>query len=180
MGRIGRIALLGASLSLGALGHGCSREEPRVTRVAPKYVPPKPTSRPAAPQLAVPFDADGRLKPSGKTLGWLELPMGLLEKNQHGSHHAYLATVPMQALTKYFDARVFTSKVELSGDSVQYHGAEPKAQRARGMRFDIALYPNRYDGMVRVTIDELPDAVMAPLSVSDAKGLLRQQQQRAE
>jgi hypothetical protein len=174
--------LLRAGLSLCVAAEACSsRTEKPVTRVAEKYVAPKAaTPAPAAARPESPFDAEGRLKSSGKTLGWLDLPLGLIEKNQHGAHHAYLATVPIQALTQYFDARVFTSKVELVGDSVQYHGVQPKGQRARGMRFDIALYPNRYDGMVRVTIDELPDATMAPLSVNDANGLLRQQQQRAE
>jgi hypothetical protein len=160
----------------------CGGEKPPrgVTRVAPKYAPSKATPQALKAQADSPFDAEGKLRGSGKTLGWLELPMGLTEQNNHGAHHAYTTPVPMSALTAYFDARVFTGQVELVSGGVHYRGAEPKGGKSRGMRFDIALYPNRYDGRVRMTIDELPAAASAPLSVSDAKGLLRQQQERAE
>ena len=183
MGRIGGVAKTAVVLALLWLGTACSRESsrPEPTRVAAKYVAPK--ASPEAPQVQAesPFDEEGKLKSSGKMLGWLELPMGLTEQNQHGAHHAFVATVPMEALTRYFDARVFTGQVELVGDRVSYRRAEPKSgAKARGMRFDIVLYPNRYDHKVRVTLDEIPQAVSAPLSASDAKGLLRQQQERAE
>jgi hypothetical protein len=185
MGRVGRIAGTLLVLALCAGGPGCSREKPRAagTRVAAKYVGTKPFKAASEAVVESPFDAEGRLKPSGARIGWLEIPQGVTLHSSRPGHYFYLGRLPLNALTKFFDARLFTGKVELlaGGTGVRYAAAAAKVAKANDMRFDIQLYASgNKPGEVTVTIDEVPPALTPPISVTDAKSLLRQQQQRAE
>jgi hypothetical protein len=182
MGRVGRIAATLVVLALCTGVSGCRRDRPRPTssRVAAKYVGTKPFKRVEQAAAASPFDADGRLKASAGRISWLEIPEGLTLQNSRAGHYLYLGQLPIGALTQFFDARVFTGKVELVAGGVRYGAAAAKVAKANDMRFDIRIGPGSKPGEVSVTIDEVPPALTPPISVTDAKSLLRQQQQRAE
>lgn len=178
MGSIRRVIVCAALCAL----CGCSgRSEGRgVTgkRIAARAV----ASREKSAQVAVqtPYDAAGNLKPSELKVGWLEIPMGFRERvSSQGTHHAYVGAMPAAAVIRFFDQRVFTSKVELVGNGVRYGAALPKSQDPNALRLEIAVYPNRRGDQVQIFVDERT-ANSAPLSLEDARALLSEKQARAE
>lgn len=179
----GKLAVIASPLFLAlvvALA-GCSRgtkDTVQGRRIAPSVAPKAATQEPEAESI---FDEEGVLKPSGEQLAWLELPMGFTErKSSQGTHHVYAGNVPVESVTRFFDRRVFTSKIELVGRGVQYKGAGPKTLDPKAMRFNIGIYPSPKGTRVQLIIDELPTEGSAPLTVEEARALISQMQQRAE
>lgn len=179
MGRIRRIVMVGAAC-LGLLACSSRSNERGVTgqRISPKALAPRPEK---PPPLNTPFDAQGQLKPSGTSVGWLEIPMGFSERpSSQGTHHAFVGKLPVQAVTRFLDQRVFTGQVELSGNGVKYVAARPKNLDPKAAAYEIAVYPNREGDTVQLFIDERTVSAAPPLSLDAARALLKEKQARAE
>ena len=177
------MGILGRVIVVAALSAACSGSEPAARgvtgqRISPRAVPHKVTPKAVA---VSPYDEHGNLKPSGMKVGWLEIPAGFQERvSSQGTHHAYVGKVKSLDVTRFFDARVFTSQVRLVGHGVHYGLAQPKNQDPNAVRLEIGVYPNRAGDTVQIFVDERTQNAGPPLTMEQARALLSERQSRAE
>jgi hypothetical protein len=177
MGILGRIALVailtGAAGCSGESGRGAQGK--RVSGAALAAKPPAARSKPESL-----YDAEGRLKPSDHSVGWLAIPVGLKAHEGGGRQHLFSGKVPLKAVAKFLDARVFTSKLEASARRVHYGAAQPKNLDPKAVRLDISLYGNAHGDFVELIIEEHTTNSQGTLTPAEARSLISQQQSRAE
>jgi hypothetical protein len=177
MGILGRVVLLGALLGLASCSSGERGVQGR--RVSGAALTKKPQAARTAKMESL-YDADGRLKPSNLSVGWLQIPMGFKAAESSGRLHLFRGKVPLQAVAKFMDARVLTGKIEASARRVHYGSAQPKSLDAKAVRLDISLYANARGDHVELIIEERTSNAGTALTDSQARSLISQQQSRAE
>jgi hypothetical protein len=176
MGILGRVALV----VLVCAAAGCSRSERGVQgrRLPNSVLAAKP--KPAALTRESIYDAQGNLKPSSVSVGWLAIPQGLSERPGRDGEHLFRGSVPLKAIARFMDARIFTSDIRVETTSVRYGMSRPKNQDKRAMPLDVAAYANPAGTHVELIIKERPPTVVAPMTTAELKNLLKQKQARAE
>jgi hypothetical protein len=181
--RMNWLCVLAALAVTGATGCGRSAGERGLggRKVAVQYRKPAPAVQATQDKpVDSPFLPDGTLKTSAMELSWLQIPAGFVElPTGRARMHLYQSRdVPMAAVLKFFDARVFTGKIDMAPNGVHYRNAGPKSMQSNVITFDISVESRPLD--VLLTIDEHPVNTSPPLSPEAASALMAQQQKRAE
>ncbi len=166
--------LLGISTACGGSGSGSDTAQPSAI--------PGATSRTQAEAARPsPYDAEGRLKPSGRMLHWLEIPTGFENTASWAQHHVFESDqVSVEKLREYLAARMLTGQVDELGQGALYRRVMPLSADAKAMRFDIQVGVTEGGRVVRLDLDELLFPGVEPLSPEQAAEALKRDQARAE
>jgi hypothetical protein len=174
MGIFGRVAL---SVVICAV-LGCSRSDRGVQgRRLPASVVAKP--KPAEARESI-YDAQGNLKPSSLSVGWLQIPQGLTARPSRDTQHVFSGNVPLKAVTRYLDARVFTSNIRVDASSARYGDGLPKNLDRKALPLDVAVYANPAGTHLELIVREQTTHVGAPMTPAELHNLIQQKQARAE
>ncbi len=131
-----------------------------------------------APDL---YDAQGRLKPSGRMLHWFEIPMGFENTASWSKHHVFESSqVSVEKLREYLGARMLTGRVDELGRGAVYKGVMPLSAEASAMRFDVQVGLTQGGRVVRLDLEELNFPGVEPLSPEQAAEAMRRDRALAE
>lgn len=157
---------------------GCGRSESHVEQDPPQQAGVRQTVQPDKPVL---FDAQGRLKPSGRMLHWFDIPMGFENRASWSQHHVFESReVPVDKLREYLGARMLTGQVQELGQGALYRRVMPLSAEDSAMRFDMQVTVTDQGRLVRLDVDELLFPGVEPLSSQQAAAALKQEQARAD
>jgi hypothetical protein len=170
------VLLLSASACSGGDAPSPAKKEPRAQTAAPK-----PEVAAPKPPLQL-FDAEGRLKGSGRRVAWLELPLGFeQDPASRAMHHVFVGRgMTLQQTRDYLSERMLTGEVDDSGEVVRYRAVVPISGGADAMRFDVSVARVEGGQAVKLTLDERTFLGADPLSVPEAREALKREQARAE
>jgi len=177
MGRRSRVAgvgLLGGALLLAACKRAPDAQPEAATR-------DKAQASDAGPAESI-YDAQGRLKASREQVEWLEIPMGFQRKPQaYGRHVLFEAqNVPLEKARAFFAARMFTGEVLETAQHVLYRAVLPLSADERAVRLHLELTPRTFDNTLLLDIERISYDGAQPLSVDEARQVLKREQTRAE
>jgi len=141
----------------------------------------------AAKQQAAPvdprFDAQGKLKPSGRHVSWFELPVGFTERPGSTAQTASFEAqdMPFAKVREYLEARMTPERIEYRGNGTSFREAQPSHTRLAlpPMHLTI-LETDRNRGEVRLAIEDLTPPATPPLAPASAATALAQDRARAE
>lgn len=175
--RRSRSGLLWVALALAACGGNAGgNDQADVVVPAPQAVAPKD-----AAVRASPFDAEGRLKPSGRMIYWLEIPATFENTASWSKHHVFESKeVPVAKVREYLSARMFTGAVEELGEGALYRNVLPLSAAADAMRFDIQVGLTAGGRVVRIDLDELSFPGVPSLSPEQAAEALKRERKLSD
>lgn len=104
------------------------------------------------------FDAQGRLKSSGKRMSWLELPVGFREQPGSTAQEAAFDAVdmPFSKVREYLEARIVPDAIDYRANGTTFRRALPSHTRLSMGALQISLVEiNRDKRELRLMIDDL-------------------------
>jgi hypothetical protein len=181
MGKLNRVntALLLAGLCLGA----CSeRSAPAAEREAERRKQ-QGAAAAAAQTLDPRFDEQGKLRPSGQRMSWLELPVGFTRRAGSSAQHATFEAVdmPFVKVREYLEARMVPGTIVYRANGTTFQASLPSHTRLEMPPMDLTiLETNRTRGEIRLAIDDLTPPAAEPLKEQSAAQELARARARAE
>jgi hypothetical protein len=176
MGIVGRVTL---ALAICAAA-GCSRSERGVQgrRVPQSVLAAKP--KPAAAKRESIYDAQGNLKASSLSVGWLQIPEGLTARPSRDTQHVFSGRVPLRAVTRYLDACIFTANLQVDATSARYIAGHPKNLDKRALPLDVSVYTNPKGTYLDLIVVERTTNLGTAMTPAELQNLIQQKQARAE
>jgi hypothetical protein len=158
---------------------GCKAKpapEPQQAELVPVA---QPQTAPIAPSI---YDAQGRLKPSGERVDWLEIPMGFRRKEHGYDRHILFEAqgVSLDKAREFFATRMLTGKVEESLTRQRYVAVMSVAADEAAVRLNVELTLRTFDNSLALDIERLTYGDAKPLPVEEARKVLAREQARAE
>jgi hypothetical protein len=173
MGKLDRIAVL-LLPALWASGCSSAPEQPAWAKEAARRE--RAASEPSRPAAQDPrFDVEGRLKPSGAHVSWLELPSGFRARPGNTQRlAAYEASdMPFDKVRAYLDERLVPKNALYLRTGFEYQSARPTHTALAVPPMHVTLLDtNRDKREVRIVIEDLTVTRAAPLSTKAAAELL--------
>lgn len=129
------------------------------------------TETAARPASEGPFGPDGELRESDRKIAGLPLPRGLEPIRELDRRHVYRATVPLDAVMRYFGPRLLTGQVDRMGEGAIYRRAVAKDARGAAVELDVSILPAA--GGTRVEITEIRPPPPKPPPLDEIRQKLR-------
>ncbi len=152
----------------------CKQNESRSSK-PPAVSPVSKASSPKVLSLDQLIDAKGNLVESDQIVAGLRLPRGLRFIKTKERWHVYETTLPLEKIQKYFGRRLITGEVDRKSHRVVYRGAVPVDVTGGIVKLDVGIYPSIHN-RVRVEITELRPMAKQPLTDTQVRSLLKEQQ----
>jgi len=183
MGKLDRVSA--ALLCVGCLGAwtACSApsspEEPRVRSARQQAAQQRAREQAADPR----FDAEGRLKPSGEYMSWLELPSGFRQLPGSTAREAAFQAenMPFAKVREYLETRIVPDSIEYRAIGTSFRNALPSHTRLDLPPLHVTLLETDRDKHVlRLSIDDLTPPAAPPISEQSAAQELARMRTRME
>lgn len=153
----------------------CKQNESRSSKPPTVSSPISKASSPKVLSLDQLIDAKGNLVESDQIVAGLRLPRGLRFVKTKERWHMYETTLPLEKIQKYFGRRLITGEVDRKGHRVFYRGAVPIDVTGGIVKLDVGIYPS-IQNRVRIEITELRPMAKQPLTDTQVRSLLKEQQ----
>jgi hypothetical protein len=182
MGKLDRV-----NISLvGALCCACACSSAPAPEAEGRVVSARQQAREAAErkQAADPrFDAEGRLKPSGERMSWLELPSGFRRRPGSTEREASFeaADMPFAKVREYLEARIVPDSIDYRSNGTSFRSVLPSHTRLTMAPLHVTLLEtDRKQHVLRLSIEDLTPPTTPPLSDEAAAQELARMRTRME
>jgi len=171
MGKLHRVGVTLALLAPGLLACARRSSEP-VGSVSLRNETAHAVQRAADAGRSDPrFDAEGSLKPSGRHIGWLELPSGFREQpGSSPSLGTYEADdMPLEAVTRFLEARLSAGRIDHRANGLSFRDAKASHTRLALPAMHVtALVTDSTARRVRLVVEDLSPPAQPPLPLDVA------------
>jgi hypothetical protein len=181
MGKLNRV-MTTALLAQVALGACSEPAAPAPELVAARKRAAEAAAKPTAP-VDPRFDAQGRLRPAGRHVSWLELPVGFTERPGSTAQTASFEArdMPFAKVREYLEARIRPDRIEYRGNGTSFRDALPSHTRLSLPPMNLTiLETDREHGEIRLSVDDLTPPTTAALPPASAARELAKDRARAE
>jgi len=140
------------------------------------------SAKQAAP-LDLRFDEAGKLRPSGRHMSWLELPVGFSTRAGSTAQRASFEAqnMPFAKVREFLEARLLPGNIVYRANGTTFQGALPSHTRLTMAPMDVTiLETGRQRGEIRLVIDDLTPPAQAPIPEVNAERELAKARARAE